>query len=193
MDARFLLAMAAAGGLLLCPGIGGCAEPAVTVPTSTGALSPADASATRPRASDAARRYDLDSLPRTEVGINGHTFRVWLVQEFDPARPDVQAEGLMHVPSGEIADDEGMLFVFSAERIRGFWMKNTIAPLDIAFARLDGTIVAIWQMPPLTLQTFSSLEPAIFALEVKQGTLARLGIREGDRLEVPADVFEVRP
>ncbi len=193
MDARFPLAIAVAAGLLLCSGVGGCTEPAVTVPTSSGALSSADASASRPRASDAARRSDLDSLPRTEVGVSGHTFRVWLVQDFDPARPDAPAEGLMHVPTDEIADDEGMLFVFSSERVRGFWMKNTIAPLDIAFARLDGTIVAIWQMPPLTLQTFSSLEPAIFALEVKQGTLARLGIREGDRLEMPADVFEVRP
>jgi uncharacterized membrane protein (UPF0127 family) len=85
-----------------------------------------------------------------------------------------------------------MLFVFDNERIRGFWMRNTIAPLDIAFARMNGTIVKIWQMPVLTLRTFSSIEPAMYALEVKQGTFERLGIKEGDRLEIPADVLTGR-
>jgi hypothetical protein len=95
----------------------------------------------------------------------------------------------MFVPPEEIADDQGMLFVFSDESIRGFWMRNTITPLDIAFARMDGTIVKIWQMPPRTLQTFSSIEPAMFALEVKQGTFGRLGIKEGDRLDIPPEVL----
>jgi len=145
------------------------------------------------RASDAKRTYPLDSLPTSTVVANGHIFRVWLVQEFDTKRPGAVTEGLMHVPSSEIADDQGMLFVFSDERLLSFWMRNTVAPLDVAFARLNGTIVKIWQMPPLTLQTFPSIEPAIFALEVKQGTFQRLGIREGDRLLVPADVFKTQP
>lgn len=113
-----------------------------------------------------------------------HSFRVWIADT-----PDKQQEGLMFVPAEEIADDQGMLFVFPDERLRGFWMKNTITSLDIAFARFDGTIVAIHTMPPLTLQTFSSIEPAMFALEVKAGTFARLGIREGDRIAIPDDVL----
>jgi uncharacterized membrane protein (UPF0127 family) len=135
--------------------------------------------------SDALRQYPLGTLPTSTVTINEHVFRVWLAQEFDPHRPGVQQEGLMFVRPREIADDQGMLFVFSDERIRSFWMRNTIVPLDIAFARFDGTIVSIRQMPPLTWQSFSSIEPAMFALEVKQGTLARLGIREGDRMVIP--------
>ncbi len=99
----------------------------------------------------------------------------------------------MHVPSSEIADDQGMLFVFPDESVRGFWMKNTVAPLDIAFARADGTIVKIWQMPPLTWQTFSSIEPAMFALELKQGTLGRLGIREGQVMQIPKDALTTAP
>ncbi len=145
------------------------------------------------RASDLARRYALDSLPQATITAEQHTLQVWLVQEFDDARPGAVQEGLMHVPPEEIGDDQGMLFVFSDERVRGFWMLNTITPLDIAFARYDGTIVKTWSMPPLTIETFSSLEPAMFALEVKQGRLAALGIEEGDQLILPPEVFKVVP
>lgn len=139
------------------------------------------------RASDAARTYPLDSLPTATVTVGEHTLRVWLARELDARRPGVVEEGLMHVPADEITDDQGMLFVFANEQVRGFWMRNTITALDIAFARADGTIVKTWQMPPLTLRTFSSIEPAMFALELKAGTLARLNVREGDRLEIPLD------
>lgn len=142
-----------------------------------------------PRASDAARRYPLDSLPTATVTVGEHTLRVWLARELDARRPGVVEEGLMHVPADEIADDQGMLFVFAYEQVRGFWMRNTIAALDIAFARADGTIVKTWRMPPLTLRNFSSIEPAMFALELKAGTLDRLGVHEGDRLEIPPDVL----
>jgi hypothetical protein len=141
------------------------------------------------RVSDAARKYPLDSLPTDKVSINGHVFRVWLAREADILRPGLVEEGLMHVPPEEIADDQGMLFVFTDESVRSFWMRNTLTPLDIAFARANGTIVKIWQMPPLTLQTFSSFEPAMFALEVKQGTFEPRGIKEGDPVEIPDTVF----
>lgn len=114
--------------------------------------------------------------------------RVWLALSSDQHQ-----EGLMYVPAEEIADDQGMLFVFPDERMRGFWMKNTITGLDIAFARMDGTIVAIHTMPPLTLETFPSIEPAMFALEVKAGTFARLGVLEGDKLVIPDEVFKTAP
>lgn len=143
------------------------------------------------RASDARRRYPLDTLPRAQVTIDGHTFHVWVAHAADPARPGVLQEGLMYVPPEELADDEGMLFVFTDERVRGFWMLNTITPLDIAYARMNGQIVTIAQMPPQTLRTFSSIEPAMFALEVQQGTFARLGITEGQTLQVPLEAVQV--
>lgn len=145
------------------------------------------------RRSDAARQYSLDSIPTAVIQVQGQDVRVWLAQEFDPQRPDVVQEGLMHVPPEEIADDQGMLFVFSDERLRSFWMLNTITPLDIAFARWDGTVVKTWQMPPRTLQTFPSIEPAMFALEMKQGAFARLGLQEEDRLTIPDAVFKTQP
>jgi uncharacterized membrane protein (UPF0127 family) len=159
-----------------------------SMPTTTSTSNP-----TTRRASDARRTYPLDSLPTAWIAIDGHMFHVWLARDNAPPRPGAERtiveEGLMFVPTEEIGDDQGMLFVFGDEEIRGFWMRNTIAPLDIAFARMNGTIVKIWQMPPLTLQTFSSIEPAMFALEVKQGTFARLGIKEGDQIDIPPEVL----
>jgi len=143
-------------------------------------------------ASDAAsstrRQYPLETLPTSTVRINDDTFRVWLALDADR-----REEGLMFVPANEIADDQGMLFVFPDERYLGFWMKNTITALDIAYARMDGTIVTTHTMPTLTLQTFPSYEPAMFALEVKAGTFERLGIKAGDVLDIPQDLFKTDP
>jgi uncharacterized protein len=143
--------------------------------------------------SDALRQYPLATLPTCTVKIGTHDIRAWVAQDFDRQRPGVTQEGLMFVRPAEIADDQGMLFVFRDERVRGFWMRNTITPLDIAFARYNGEIVKIQQMPPLTLDTYSSVEPAMFALEVKQGTFGRLGIKEGDVLVVPDVALQAAP
>lgn len=185
---QVVLIMALPLGLVAC--IGGSGSQTSTDSTSGRSTTQPGGAATR--GSDAQRRYKLDSLPTSTVSIDEHAFRVWLAQEFDAARPGVQQEGLMFVPTGEIADDQGMLFVFDSERMRGFWMLNTIAPLDIAYARTDGTIVATWTMPALAIHSFSSIEPAMFALEVKAGTFAKLGIKAGDRLVFTDDVFRVR-
>jgi len=134
------------------------------------------------------RRFPLDTLPTTQITVDGHVIRVWLA-----LTPAEHEEGLMWVSPDEIADDQGMLFVFSDERLRSFWMKNTITPLDIAYARMNGTVVSTWQMPPETLTSFPSIEPAMFALEMKQGAFDRYGINAGDRIEVPAEVFKTRP
>lgn len=138
------------------------------------------------------REFPVATLTTTSVTIAAPgaaapkaTFHAWIADN-----EDTRAEGLMYLSADEIGDDQGMIFIFDDERVRGFWMKNTITALDIAFARADGTIVATHTMPPLTLDTFSSIEPAMFALEVKSGTFARLGIAAGDVLTVPEDVFK---
>lgn len=135
--------------------------------------------------SSARRGFPLDQLKTATIGANGATVRVWLA-----STPAQQQEGLMFVREEEIADDQGMLFVFPDEELRGFWMRNTITPLDIAFARMDGTIVAVHTMPPLTLESFPSIEPAMFALEMKAGAFAKLGVAEGARLDIPAEILK---
>lgn len=133
----------------------------------------------------AQRRFPLKTLPTADVSLKGTTIKAWLA-----TTPDQREEGLMFISDSEITVGQGMLFVFPNERDLAFWMKNTLIPLDIAFARADGTIVAVHTMPPLTLESFPSFEPAMFALELKSGVLGRIGAAVGDKLIVPAEVLK---
>ena len=135
--------------------------------------------------SAARRQFPLDKLEKSTVELGGATIDIWLADTAEK-----QTEGLMFVSDEEIAENQGMLFVFSDERLRSFWMKNTIISLDIAFARADGEIVAMHTMPPLTVRGFPSIEPAMFALELEAGTLARLGVSVGDRITIPDSIFK---
>ena len=83
-------------------------------------------------------------------------------------------------------EDRGMLFDFRREEPVWFWMKNTYLPLDMIFARADGTIVSIARdTTPLSEDLVPSKAPVRFVLEVNAGIAARLGLAPGDRLVHP--------
>lgn len=82
-------------------------------------------------------------------------------------------------------DDHGMLFVFQQTRAVAFWMKNTPMPLDLIFIGQDGRIRAIRQGEPQSMAVIAPAEPVRFVLELKAGTAAREGIRNGDLLKHP--------
>jgi len=91
--------------------------------------------------------------------------------------------GLMNRES--LAEDAGMLFVFEEDVDFGFWMKNTLIPLSIAFADADGEIVRILDMEPCEADPCRVYDPEASyrtALEVNQGAFADWGVAEGDRL-----------
>jgi uncharacterized protein len=74
----------------------------------------------------------------------------------------------------------GMLFVFPKEQGLGFWMKNTMVPLSIAFISKSGQILNIEEMYPYDLTTVRSQGDALCALEVPSGWFKRNGIHPGD-------------
>ena len=89
-----------------------------------------------------------------------------------------QQRGLMFVR--ELPEWTGMLFVYADENYRSMWMKNTYIPLDMVFARRDGSITNIARdTVPLSERSVSSSEPAAFVLELNAGTTRRLSI-DGD-------------
>ena len=86
----------------------------------------------------------------------------------------------------ELPRDHGMLFDFVAEGARSFWMKNTPLPLDIIYARADGTIVSIAKnTTPYSTKGIPSEGPARFVLEVNAGIADEIGLVPGDRLVHP--------
>jgi uncharacterized membrane protein (UPF0127 family) len=91
------------------------------------------------------------------------------------ATPDQQERGLMF--RRVLAGDRGMIFPYDPPQDVGFWMKNTLIPLDMLFIRADGTIARIANAEPMSLEAV----PAVAAvLEIRGGRAAELGIREGD-------------
>ena len=63
------------------------------------------------------------------------------------------------------------------------WMKNTYIPLDMVFARADGTVVnVITDTVPQTLTSHRSTGPARYVLELNAGTARRLGIGTASRI-----------
>ncbi len=54
----------------------------------------------------------------------------------------------------ELPEMTGMLFVYDDAGMRSMWMKNTYIPLDIVFARADGTVSSvIHNTEPLSLRS----------------------------------------
>jgi uncharacterized membrane protein (UPF0127 family) len=94
------------------------------------------------------------------------------------ATPEQQERGLMFRRS--LGPDQGMIFPYSPSQEVGFWMKNTLIPLDMIFIRSDGTIVRIVTAKPHSLDPVRSGEPVSAVLEIAGGRAAELGIREGD-------------
>ncbi len=132
----------------------------------------------------------LPSMPQTDVKIKDHTFRAWIADD------DQERErGLMYVPAEEMTplDDgteRGMIFVFTREQRGGFWMKNTIISLDIAFIRTDGTIVTIHTMAPLDTRPYNPRGPYRYALEVRGNVFSKLKIKTGDRVQIPESLLK---
>lgn len=91
-----------------------------------------------------------------------------------------QERGLMF--RRELGPDRGMIFPYDPPQSVGFWMKNTLIPLDMLFVRADGTIARIATATPLSLDTVGSGEPIAAVLEIRGGRATELGIRAGDRV-----------
>jgi hypothetical protein len=87
----------------------------------------------------------------------------------------------------------GMLFVFPPpDAQQGFWMKNTLVPLDMVFVRGDGTVSSIAANVPATPSGTPDDKVARagglgrYVIELAAGEAARLGIVAGTKLRFPA-------
>ncbi len=100
-----------------------------------------------------------------------------------------RARGLMH--REQLAQDHGMWFVYSSERpgYSGFWMHNTLIPLDIAYLDKDLRVVKTFTMQPCTSKNprnCPSYRPDASywsALEMPAGYFATHDIKVGIQLQ----------
>ena len=125
-------------------------------------------------------------LQKNQITIYTGAGSVKINAEYADA-PEKLKEGLMNRQS--LARDSGMLFIFPDEKIREFWMKNTLIPLEIMFIGTNGRINEILIMKPCApdasiCPVYTSKAPARFAIEVNAGFTQNNRIIEGDILEI---------
>ena len=127
---------------------------------------------------EAAATHPVSGLPVIPLAISHdgktHHFRVEVA-----ASDEEQEHGLMF--RTEMGADEGMIFPREPARMRAFWMRNTVIPLDMVFIGPDHRIVnIIANAEPYSLDSRPSAAPVIAVLELNGGRTAQLGIAAGD-------------
>lgn len=107
------------------------------------------------------------------VGNGGAAQNARLRLDGVPFRPELaltaeeRSTGLMH---RRRTPKDGMLFVFSSDTTGGFWMKNTLVPLRIAFFNASGKRVRAFRMTPCREDPCRIYDPGRvyrFALELR--------------------------
>lgn len=126
--------------------------------------------------------------------LNGRTFHLELALD-DAAR----IQGLSDRQS--IADDGGMLFVFPSPIKTQFVMRRCYVPIDLVFIDEDGYIDSLhameviepiggprWKNPFLGYPSAGYIR---YAVELKGGTIAELGLKRGEKLALPEAVLQL--
>lgn len=130
---------------------------------------------------------ELKKLVITGKHIKPQEFQVEVVS--DPAD---RARGLMG--RTELAADHGMLFLFDGNEEAGFWMKNTLIPLDMIFINANGTIRSIYSMAePNSRKIIKSMGPVVAGLEIKGGEALKRGLKPGNTVHYKVFGNELDP
>jgi uncharacterized membrane protein (UPF0127 family) len=129
--------------------------------------------------------------PMPVVKVGGHDVHVETSHQVSQRQ-----RGLMHRP--RMSKDDGMLFLYSHEDERSFWMKNTLIALDIAYFADDGRLINVCRMKPAPDPSEGgdlkapSGAPARFVLEVNYGWFDARGLIDAEgkpakpvRMELP--------
>lgn len=126
------------------------------------------------------RIYQLKDLKTATITAGPRKIKVWIMDT-----PTKRSEGMMFLKDKDVRMDQGMLFVFASPQPMGFWMRNTLIPLDIAYVDKAGKILNIAQMKALDESNVPSKGSALYALEMKKGAFKKLGIKAGMKLGIP--------
>jgi uncharacterized membrane protein (UPF0127 family) len=98
-----------------------------------------------------------------------------------------------------------MIFIFPSAATRNFYMKDCVVDMDIMFLDSLGYVTATYTMPMQPAQKpgesdadydrrlprYSSLSPAQYAIELRKGRMAELGIKT--REKIPLELDKLRP
>lgn len=122
-----------------------------------------------------------DSFDRDVLVIVGSSHSCYLFDIYLAVTPAQTGRGLMYVR--DLPETTGMLFVYDEDDYHSMWMKNTLIPLDMLYARADGTIATIHSnAEPHSLESLGPSEPVRYVLELNGGVTAKFRIDLNSRL-----------
>lgn len=125
---------------------------------------------------------DNQSTPVIELTINNDLESIFTVEVADTQKE--RTKGLMGV--SKLPKQSGMLFEFEDSKVRSFWMKNTLIPLDIIYINEKYEITEILKnVPPCKTDecpTYPSNQPAKFVLEINGNLSDKLKIEPGQKI-----------
>jgi uncharacterized membrane protein (UPF0127 family) len=153
------------------------AKPSCLLPTPQ--TPPPKATAARSCPPDKKGNFDLPRGHLTFVDAPGNP-RI----EVELAKtPEHRERGLMFRTG--MPEDDGMLFSWSDEQIRSFWMRNTCIPLDMLFITQDGTVAGVLeQVPTLNEDSRSVPCPVAHVLELNAGWCRSHGVVAGQHVRI---------
>ncbi len=151
-------------------GLSGCQRPATTATSRPAATN------------DTPQLYLSHAQPKLP------TLKLWLGTEeitAEVARRTAEiATGMMYRTN--VAETEGMLFVFPRPYQTSFYMRNTTLPLSAAYIAPDGTILELHEFKPLDETPVEAASDNVqFVLEMAQGWFQRHHIATGSVIRTP--------
>ncbi|WP_225335735.1 DUF192 domain-containing protein [Halomicrobium urmianum] len=180
-------------GLVLLVALAGCAQfdAGSTTATSTGTPTETDtpaptATATPTETPASTPTIDLERGNATGTFLTDDG-NVTVTLEVADNRTE-RSEGLMnrtHLP-----ERHGMVFVYDGAAQRGFWMKNTLIPLDMIFVAPNGTVLNVEHartQPNASageLKSYYSDGDAQYVVEMERGFANETGVGPGTEVEL---------
>ena len=130
---------------------------------------PASASTTVVPSAELQIPPQLEDSELREVSVGERELRLAIADS-----PGLRATGLMGVE--DLGDLDGMLFFWRHEASNGFWMKDTLIPLDIVWFDQSGAFVGRASMVPCITSTCPTYDPGEgidyrYAIEANPGDL----------------------
>jgi len=109
--------------------------------------------------------------------------------QFTVMRTDAELEkGLSGTKS--LASNQAMVFAFPHDDKWSMWMKGMNYPIDIVWLNVDKEVIYTVKdaQPSSYPQKFTPDQAAKYVIELPSGTVAKLGIQNGDPAGLPAGV-----
>ena len=129
------------------------------------------------------KKYDFDNPPEFRKDgelqfINDSDSIIFNIDIELATTEEEHARGLMF--RKQMDENKGMLFMFSYEDWRSFWMRNTLIPLDIIYVNAKREVVSICKNAKTLDETsLPSEAPAMYVIEINAGLCDKYGIDKG--------------